>query len=113
LDFGLTIQNFVSLNSRLESNKEEEEELRWCTRGWGGPGGTRRPGVGFRVQGSGFRVQDSGFRVQGSGFRGWGLERPALSRRGSTLEAGGLAAVAPAEGEKVNKKCKTDHLKSI
>ena len=42
----------VSLDSRLESNKEEEE------------------GSGVRVQGSGVRAQGSGVRDQGLGVRG-------------------------------------------
>ena len=63
----------VSLNSRLESNREEEEKI---FQNWGARlesvhrngllGGTDR---GFRVEGSGFRFQGSSFRVQGSGFK--------------------------------------------
>jgi len=47
---------FVSPNSRLEINKEEEEDHAWV--------GVR---LGFKEEGSGFRVQISGFGV--SGFR--------------------------------------------
>ena len=53
---------FVSLNSRLESNRKREGL------------GFRGSGVG--VQGSGLGVQGSGFRVQGSGCRGPGRADP-------------------------------------
>jgi len=63
----------VSLNSRLESNKEEEEKFTVCDASKVYPGRQMsqicHTGPGFRVQGSGFRVQGSGFRGQGSGFR--------------------------------------------
>ena len=74
----------VSLNSRLESNKEEGEPLQGArapfsveappscallTPGSSSGVGFRVQGLGFGVQGSGFRVQGLGFRVQGSGFR--------------------------------------------
>jgi len=79
----------ASLNSRLERNKEEEEEDSVCAL----PHATRAPPVRFRVQGSGFRVQGSGFRVQGAGcrvqgagFRVWGLSSRSLSLAGNLLE---------------------------
>ena len=53
----------VSLNSRLDSHKEEASRVR---------AHDLREHPRFRVRGSGFRVQGSGFRVQGSGFRVWG-----------------------------------------
>ena len=73
--------DFVSLNSRLECNKEEDffrdpgqTIVRVGRHGCRGPTASagRLQGSGFRVQGSGFRVQGSGFRVQGSGFRVYG-----------------------------------------
>ena len=76
----------ITLNSRLESNKEEEEEASWfCV------GGVQ--GFGFRVHGLvlGFRVEGSGFRDQcllekGKGFRdtAFGVRIKGLTRvRGS------------------------------
>ena len=73
----------VSLNSRLECDKEERKVSGFGSdhRESGSPRLSRahglcREGLGFRVQGSelrvqgsGFRVQSSGRRVQGSGFR--------------------------------------------
>ena len=53
----------VSLNSRLESNKEEKKG--------GNLGGSTDASKQIGTW-CGFRVQDSGFRVQGSGFRVWG-----------------------------------------
>jgi len=64
----------VSLNSTLESNKEEKKKDLVARRLSSlSHSGVRlsidacrlREGSGFRVQGSGFRVQGSGFRVEG------------------------------------------------
>jgi len=54
----------VSLNSRLESNKEEEEES-WASRNWFGGG----EGLEMRGGRFGFGVEDS---VACSRFRVWG-----------------------------------------
>ena len=67
---------FVSFNSRLESNKEEE------TGSAGGGGCTLRPapfrvsGFGFRISDFGcwFRVSDFGLQISGAGFGGFGFQ---------------------------------------
>ena len=107
----------VSLNFRLESNKEEEgvedasfRALHATSAGWLGlrveVAGCRVQGAGFRVcgvrfstqslgcrvQGLGFRVQGSGFRVQGSGFR---VQGSGFRVQGSGLGSRHLRAWRP------------------
>jgi len=57
----------VSLNSRLESNKEEDYIA--GLRSSRSSSVCLLSGFGFRVSGFGFRVSGFGFRVSGFGFR--------------------------------------------
>ena len=94
-------QTFASLNSRRESNKDEDGEPRWgrtpstrrrfpvsvspvllkincwCS-GCAQARHSRGQGLGVRASGSGPRGQGLGVRVSGSGSRGQGLPARAL-----------------------------------